>query len=337
LRCDRAKQIRVSPPSSRLQQPPFNSSERQQALGKHLELSQIETEEQKILKIEKALRTSILRASQTDFQFSRNKRSLEPVPFPDDLALFDRAKESDLRDLVSSLARTSKELIPSVQNSNINSVALTNHLEGYSNECQEIRPNPRYLQHKGEIIRRALASNDILNALNDWDKIGLERFVEDHNELMRRYFGEALQKAREVEIAEISPSVADDAADLLADAIKSMHELNRHEEAQAGRIDDKSIAVFFDLKTEIDEILAARERANSPDAIERQNKRALVVAKHSAVLTGRLIFRSFGAVISNGGNLGGLAFVYETASPGSLRAVYEVFERAIPALPSLPF
>lgn len=305
-------------------------------LAKSLELPQTNSDEEKILKLEKTLKNSILRASQTDFRFSSKSRSIEPVPFPDDLALFRNSKAADVADLIASLARAARDMIPDIERANLNSTRLVRHLESYSDECTAPHPNPRYLQHKGSIIKAALLDEQIRGALGDWDEIALNQFVDDHNELMRRYFGEALARAREIEVAEIDEVVVRDAPGLLSDALASISDANRNDADRTGRVDEKAVAIFTDLLRELQDTLEAVERANSPENKERLLKRARVVVKHASVLTGRLLLRITGAVIENGANLGSLGMLLELAHPGSLAFIYNLFARAIPALPPFP-
>lgn len=304
-----------------------------ETLASKMELSSINSNEQKSLKIEKNLSGSVLRAAQTDFRFDEAKRKIVPAQFAADLELFKGLNSSDIRNLLDSLKTSALEVIPDLERANLNSEYLKRHLEKYAEGCASNDPNPRFLQRRGEIIRQAVRSPNISSALNDWDKALLEGFVDDHNELMRRYFGETLERAQEVDAADINPSILDSAAELLTQVISAV---NSHEHDASTHYDSKVAAIIWDVRDDLVDRTAEISKANSPEQRDGLTKQALTTVKHSVLIVGRLILRSMGALVSQGGNLGGLAYLVEMANPGTLRFVYEAFARVMPALPALP-
>ncbi|MBI1217830.1 MAG: helix-turn-helix domain-containing protein [Rhodobacteraceae bacterium] len=306
-------------------------------LARSLNLPQVQSREQRALKLERDLSGTILRAAQTDFRYADSAKAIEPIPFSEDLALFRNQSLDDIRNLLDSLSRSAIEIIPDIEAANINSRYLSRYLRSYSEECRAATPNPRFLQSRGEIIRNALNSQDIVSALNIWDTNSLANFVDTHNELMRRYFGEALVAAREVDTASADEGILAKAPDLIASAIRDLNGHNKRAGVGEGKIDTRIIGILWDVEAEIKDTLELSDKTNDPQQVSAIRRRALLSVKHSGIFIGRLLYRILGFAITNGGNLFGLAQIAEIARPGSIRAVYDVFVAFIPALPKLPF
>jgi transcriptional regulator with XRE-family HTH domain len=299
-----------------------------------LKISRFEGSDQKVLRLEKDLSSTILRAAQSDFQYEKSRNTIISVPFVSDLGLFKESALIDIRNLLNSLARQAREILPDLQSANINSTKLAKYFEYYADECQLEIPNPRYLQSRGETIRSSIENPEITLAIGEWDRVGIQGFIDDHNELMRRYFGEALVAAVAVNDTAILDQVADEAPQLIADAISALNSVNA---AGKGQFDSKITAILFDLRMEILSFIDQEGRANRPEIALRLRQRALNAVKHSAIFIGRLLYRTLGFVITNGGNISGLAVLLESQAPGSIRVVYDSFVAAIQALPKLPF
>lgn len=305
-------------------------------LAEALEMADANPKEQKTILLERDLSDSVLRAAQMDFRFSEKKKSVEPVPFLRDMELFAGATKLDISNLLDSLARTALELLPDLNNANINDSYLSRHLQLYSEECEKEVPNPRFLQRRGAIIRKLSSDPIIAEALNSWDRQLIEGFVDDHNELMRRYFGTALDAARTFEKIKPEETVLKGVEDKFAEIIGVLS-IEDSSSIIVSPFAPEIKAIFWDLKEETSILIRDAENANSYEAKRNITKRALSAVTHSALLLGRLIYRTLGAVLSHGGNLGGLAAIIELSAPGSLRAAYQFFQNHLSTLPSPPF
>lgn len=301
-----------------------------------LKLANVNDKEISLRDIEKKLTKTILKAAQTDFGLSRDKKLIVPIPFTEDLELFRSNRILDIEQLLQAIVANINDTIPHVQKANLNEIRLLEAFEIYRSEAERDFPNPRILHRKGEIIRRQIQDSDIRQALSSWDTAALDGFVADHQELMRLYFGEALLSAQEVEQAAISDSVIEKADTLARQAVEAAERVSYGLPEQDVRVDARIPAILTEIRHEIRDYEFSRRSANTPVARNQAENRIKTSIKHIGIFIGRFILRaaSLGYKTLAGG--AGLLSAIEVLAPGSFRGVYEAIRLAFPALPPLP-
>lgn len=305
-------------------------------LIENLKLANIDEREQKFREVDKKLTRTILKAAQTDFGLSKDRRLIVPIPFTEDLELFRSNRILDIEQLLQAIVANINDTIPHIQKANFNEVRLLEAFSIYRTEAERDFPNPRILHRKGEIIRRQVQDSEIRQAVSSWDVHALDGFVSDHQELMRLYFGEALLSAQEVEQASISDSVIDQAGTLASQAIAATESIASGVAENGLRVDPRIPAILKEIDYEIDDYLNARRSANTPAVRVQAENRIKNSVKHIGIFIGRFILRSITIGYKIATNATAILAAIETFSPGSFRAIYETIRIAFPALPPLP-
>lgn len=285
---------------------------------------------------ERKLSKTILKASQTDFGYLRERKSIVPIPFTEDLELFRNTRIIDIEQLLQSIVATIEETIPNLSKANLNDERLVSAFNVYRSEAERDYPNPRILHRKGEIIRRQIQDVEVRQALSSWDTEALDGFVSDHQELMRLYFGSALVSAQEVENAVISDAVVDRAAEIAQEVIDATQALVIQSDPDALSVDARIPAILVELKKEIEDYEESRRNANSPQARNQAEARIKTSVKHIGIFLGRFIIRATSIAYRATKDAGQFLVVLEVLAPGSFRTIYAAIRQLFPALPPLP-
>lgn len=290
----------------------------------------------KLVRIERTLSGSILRASQTDFRFDPLTEQLQPEPFVEDLELFHNAQDMGIRQLIENASTSADEIIPKLDGANIEQRYFADALRIYSQQCKRIEPNPRVLERKGSLVRFVLNSEGVDQTVHKFLLKEIEQFVEIHNELMRGYFGHALSEIRAVQFDKVRDNIIDVSPDALADASKDLLKYVGEPNVDGGKVSEEAHAILADVHSEVDELSRSVDQTNDPSLKALRLARAKVAAVHGALFVGRIIFRVAGASLEFGSRAATIAMLVELTNPGSLRAAYEILRLSIPDLPALP-
>ena len=304
-------------------------------LIENLNLANVNSDELRSREIEKKLTKTILKAAQTDFALSGDRRSLVPVPFTEDLELFRNNRILDIEQLLQSIVANIGDTTPHLEDANINSERLCDAFRTYVEEADRDIPNPRILHRKGEIIRRQVQDQEVRQALSSWDTTALDGFVEDHQELMRMYFGEALQSSQEVERANISDKIVSEASKIVSDAVAEIEKYTANSGAEDFVVDSRISAILVEIEKEIVDYESSWRQANTPSAINAAATKIKNSIKHVGIFLGRFILRvtSFGVRAS--ANMTVLMAAIDALVPGSFRSIYEIIRLSFPLLPPL--
>lgn len=291
----------------------------------------------------KALDGSILNAALTDFKFDEEEQKIVAVPFDKDMVKSEIEQiEKDRSDLLDALSDQASSIAVSLQKgANANVARMVLSLTEYSSETKIERSNPRKLYRWGNTISRAAASDEIAFGISDWDKIALDGFIDDHNELMRLYYREALANAQAVE-AELVP----DDADLPKgdEFLKIADIIDEAKDTDGKKIFASDIPTLLrDIAREINEQQEA-EMLTFEDARKKALRRRRVEAvKNGSLVVGRfLFFTSFIVVVDpvvalgTAGSIASIMGLIEAVSPGSVRSHYEKLRQSLPFLPRFP-
>jgi len=307
-----------------------------ESFARSLDLSPVESNESKLLRIERTLTGSILKAAQTDFQYDPSKRQLEPIPFVSDLRLFEASSKLEIFRLLENASDAAGTVVGKLQDVNIEQRYLSDTLSDYKSECEREVPNPRILARKGDLIRYVYSSEDISGAVNRFLLKEIEQFIEIHNELMRGLFGEALSAARMVTSDKVDDAILEDASGLFIGAVKQLEAMCRESIPGDPTLHIEVPAIVADVGKEVAELEVAVSQANDPNSKSLRVARLKVAAFQGALLIGRILLRTTSAVLTHGAAVASIAGIIEVIAPGSIRAAYELLKTHIPDLPSLP-
>ncbi|WP_316015415.1 hypothetical protein [Roseobacter sp. HKCCA0434] len=313
----------------------------QERLGQTSNISGLNVD---VAEANKDLGESALSAALTDFKFDSKSQQVIAVPFSKDVEPSTIAEmEQDRKDLTESLEDQAKSICESLSKTNIGSAArLAETIEKYRRECEKTRPNPRKLYRLGTIIGRASLKEDIIALLPDYDRIEIDGFVSDHQELMRLYYREALLKVQEIDDLTVSNKFELPAShDFLSIADK----IDQAVDKDGNKIFDPEISIILrDIGNEIADLEGEEILAESEIKRETIKKRKSHAVKTGAILIGRfLIFSSLfiivdpGVAVNTAGSIASILGLAETASPGLIQKYYEKMREALPFLPRFPF
>jgi hypothetical protein len=288
--------------------------------------------------VERSLSQSVLKAATTDFRLNSQSNQFEPTVFSADLELFRHQNSQDLFDLLQSLSRQAAEIIQDVSSVNANTQLLSRSLNSYLEESNKNRPNPRWLLAKGDQIKASAREPDFLNAASAGLSATIEIFIQQHDDLMRMYFGQAVIEARNVDVSSISGSNVEEAKRILADTSELFSQLvaNAPTENEIGLAPSTKV-IFDELRSDTDQLEDALRRTNDPGVERTLTLRLLHSVLHGALYVGRLVFRILGVVIERGSQIGAIGAAVELATPGSLSALYLRLTQVFANLPMLPF
>jgi len=330
------ERLKVFEGQSNSQNIPFSSLlEIFDKLIEQLELANVNADELLKREIDRKLSKTILRAAQTDFALSQDRRAVVPVPFTEDLELFRNNRLIDIEQLLQSIVANIEDTIPHIENANLNSERLVELFHNYIQEANKDIPNPRILHRKGEILRRQLQKQDTRLALTGWDVEAIDGFVEDHQELMRLYFGEALLASHEVERAQMNDRILPDARKLIREAISAFETYDRERGLDDLTVDARVPAILSEIEREVADYEFGLHGANTPSIRSSAAGRIKNSLKHVGIFVARFMLRV--ATIAKNSTLatGGLLAWLELVAPGSFRAIYETIRLSFPALPPL--
>lgn len=306
--------------------------------ARHSGLQADDAQQAQLRIVERSLSQSVLKAATTDFRLNSQTNQVEPTVFSSDLELFKHQNNQDLNDLLQSLSRQAKEISDDVTSVNSNTQLLERALDNYFLEAAKNRPNPRWLLAKGDQIKATSREPDFLNAVSSGITASIEIFIEQHDDLMRMYFGQAVIDARSVDISSINDVDVDKAKDILAEASDLFGKLasKAPTEKEIGLAPSTKV-IFDDLRSDADQLQDALRRTNDPSTERTITIRLLHSVMHGALYVGRLVFRILGVVIERGSQVGGIGAAVELATPGSLSVLYMRLAEVFSNLPTLPF
>ena len=289
-----------------------------------------------------ALNQSILTAALTDFQFDRDEQRIVPVPFQDASHANIEQIVAERKQLLESLASQSASLISSMgQNANTNLARLVQTFRDYEAQCSAAIPNARIMYRSGTTIGRASVNDDIAWGISEFDKLAIEGFLDDHNELMRVFYREALAKAQEVNLAPM-PEGADLPKGSDFYEVASIIETACDDDGEP--IFDEAIPTLIkDIAREIRETEESEILSRDVETKRVLQKRRVDAVKNGSILIGRfLIFTSFFVVfdplvsIGVAGSIASIVGLIEQSSPGTIRTYYERLRTSMPFLPKFP-
>lgn len=296
-----------------------------------------------IVDAKEALEDTILDASLTDFAFDADKQIVIPVPFKADAARAEMEQiKQDRLDLTEALKEQSKKIAENLSaGANANVTRVISALNDYSGQCSKSRPNPRLLYRWGTTISRATATDAFSFGVNEFDKEALEGFVDDHRELMRLYYREALVKAQQVEAIDVDENAAlamkaefNEIAEILEKAATDGGEL-----VFSGSIP----ALLRDISSEIQEYSEAEILSDDEERKSILRRRRVEAVKNGSIVVGRiLIFSSFLIVVdpmvalTTAGSIASILGVLQNESPGTVKRYYERMREVMPFLPKFP-
>ena len=289
------------------------------------------------------LQDSILDASLTDFEFDAKRQVVVPVPFQTDVRDSElEAIQQDRRDLMEALASQAASLaIELGQGANASLGRVVNALKEYSDQTKKERPNPRFLYRWGNTISRAASTDDVVFAISEFDKLSLDGFVDDHRELMRLYYREALARAQQVEAIEVDDELAIELGAEFADVADVLESAKT---ADGDKVFSDAIPTLLrDISSEIQEYAEAEILTNDDDRRKIMRRRRVEAIKNGSILVGRiLIFASFVIVVdpmvalTTAGSIASIVGIIQNESPGTVRRYYEKMRAVMPFLPKFP-
>lgn len=307
-----------------------------ESFARTLDLSPVESNESKLLRIERTLTGSILKAAQTDFRYDQSRSLLKPIPFVSDLGLFEASNQLEISRLLENASDAADTIIGKLEDVNIEQRYLSDTLSDYKSECKRSTPNPRILARKGDLVRYVYTSEDISGAVNQFLLKEIEQFIDIHNELMRGLFGEALSAARMVTSDKVDDAIVDEASKLFSESVNQLEAIHRASRPDEPNIDIEVPAIVADIGKEVADLELAVSQANDPNSRSLRVARLKVAAFQGALLIGRILLRTTSAILTHGAAVASIAGIVEVVAPGSIRAAYELLRIHIPDLPPLP-
>lgn len=290
-----------------------------------------------------ALEKSILNAALTDFHFDADEQRVVAIPFASDASKAEiEAIERDRANLLDSLGAQASALADNLsRGANVNVTRIVDALRRYSAETHKSDPNSRLMFRYGNNIARATANDYIVQGLNEFDRLSLEGFVDDHNELMRLYYREALAKAQQVDAAAVASHANLPRADEFLEIASA---IDQAKDEDGERIFDEDISTLVrDIAREIEENTEAEALSSDPERKKVFRRRRLEAIKNGSILVGRfLFFTSFFIAVdptfalATATSVATVVGAVEQVAPGSVRRYYERLREALPFLPPFP-
>lgn len=290
-----------------------------------------------------ALDRSILRASLTDFEFDAESQQIVAVPFEGDVvdSGIDQI-EAAKADLLDALSRQTEDLAESLEKgANANVSRMVESLRRYGSEAAKAKCNPRFLYRYGSTIARGASNEDITFAINDWDRGALDGFVDDHTELMRLYYREALAKAQEIDAAQLAENAEMPKAN---DFFKIAGIIEDARDQDGERLFSQDISTLLrDVGRDVQENEENEILTTDDERKQILRRRRVEAVKHGAVVLGRfMIFASFVVAINpmmalaTAGSVASILGLVEQKRPGLLRSYYDRLRGSLPFLPKFP-
>lgn len=310
-----------------------------EAYARSVDLSPVESVHTKLLRIERTLSRTVLKAAQTDFEFDANSGVLRAVPFFNDLELFQAANGLHVRQMLENAADAAQEISTHLNGANLEQRYLKEALVKYAVQCEQALPNPRTMERKGSYIRFIFSSEDIGQSLNAYIVKEISQFLDIHDELMRGLFGQALASIREVRSDRVSESRVLETPREFQDAAKDISALSsamRSDGTMSPGVDPEVAAIVADIGAEAEELARGVQSANDPSVRKLRLARLQSTVFHGALLLGRLLLRVSGVALTSAASAASILSVLEIAKPGSVVAAYNMLRSLIPDLPLIP-
>ncbi|WP_299191909.1 helix-turn-helix transcriptional regulator [uncultured Litoreibacter sp.] len=297
-----------------------------------------------VLAAKDKLRDTVLEASLTDFSFDPSVQQIVPVPFAEDEDnRSSKLLEQNRNDLASALREHAADISNSLSNSNIGGLRrLVSSLKSYELECAKVRANPRRLYRLGLTISRASTNRQVVEIVSEEDLSELNGFRQDHQELMRLYYREALLKLQSIDELEIVEQF-----DLPSgqDFRNFAEEIEKAKDKDGNKIFDPEISnLLIDISSEVQELESDEILADTAATKEIVRKRKGQAVKNGAILVGRfVIFAGFLVAVDPlvaigvAGSIASILGFIEQGKPGLIQKYYEQMRQALPFLPPYPF
>lgn len=293
------------------------------------------------IEVKSALSKSILKASLTDFEYSKAKNKIVPVTFKNDARQVSSVSKEDRASFVESLAKQCEAISEELSfNSNAYTDGLRRSFIRYRKEALSDGPNARLLHRWGLNIRSAINDENVRASLRPKDEIDIEGFLKEHVELMRLYFTNALSQVQALELAEVAENEEMPTSQQFLE-IAQILEGTRGISADSC-IDGDIVTLVRDFSSELKE-LEDGERFFA-DAVRRAliRKRRIDSIKTGIVYVSRLIFVSSIIVVATPAVspetialIAALTQIIEAFSPGTLRGYLDKFREFLPSIPPL--
>ena len=136
--------------------------------AKSLDLSPVDSLQNRLLKIERTLSRTVLKAAQTDFEVDSDKRILRAVPFFGDLDLFEAANQGRVREILEDAVDAAQSISRQLEGVNLEQRYFKKAFETYAIQCSADYPNPRILERNGGMIRFVFSSENIESSVNGY-------------------------------------------------------------------------------------------------------------------------------------------------------------------------
>jgi transcriptional regulator with XRE-family HTH domain len=307
--------------------------------ARSVDLSPIESVHTKLLRIERTLSRTVLKAAQTDFSFDSTSGILRPIPFYADLDLFHAANANSIRQMLENASDSAEEISERLEGANLEQRYFRAAFTKYAIQCKSSTPNPRILERKGALIRHVFTNEHLEQSVNSYVVKEISQFLEIHDELMRGIFGHALSALREIRPERVSDSRV---LDTPAEFLEAAREIDSHSSSEnadgsfSPGVHPDVVAIVADIGSEADELATAIRNTNDPSVRQLRLARLKSTVFHGALLLGRLILRAGGATLSTVGSIASILGLAEIANPGTVVSVYQMLRTVIPELPQLP-
>lgn len=307
--------------------------------ARSVDLSPVESVHTKLLRIERTLSRTVLKAAQTDFSFDSASGVLRAIPFFADLELFQAANSRNVRQMLENAADSAEEISERLDGANLEQRYFRSAFVKYAAQCRSEIPNPRILERKGGLVRHVFSNENIEQSVNPYVMKEISQFLDLHDELMRGLFGQVLSAIRDIRPDRVSDNRVLETPKEFLDAAREITNLESKEKPDGTRlpgVHPEVAAIVADIGAEADELATGVRNSNDPSVRQLRLARLKSTVFHGALLLGRLILRVSGATLSHVGSMASLLGIMEIAKPGTVMAAYQMLRTIIPELPPIP-
>ncbi|MEO0938286.1 MAG: hypothetical protein AAFY38_09030 [Pseudomonadota bacterium] len=296
----------------------------------------------RILRVERKLTNTVLKAAGADFQYVPERRHIAKVAFAGDLALFQAMDGQVVREMIENLKESSRYLSNCLEGSNLEQRYVKDSLNSYSRHLRGEAPNSIFLGRKAELIQFALENEGIEHAIDAYLLMQLRTFLEDHNEFMRKLFGNSFSQDNNLDPSKVRDEIVKFGASALSDVESQLNQLLKPTKQHAGTITEEVFSIFSDIAKEARDLEAMLNSSNTPTQRRLRSAQLKVTLFHGALMLGRFVFQAILAVLHHSSDekdkakLTNIQRVIEDSENASLRRTYTRLADVISDLPKLP-